>query len=220
MSQQTSTAVQPTALGDRGLVKLSEHQTSTAAAILARSFVDDPMFDLIFPQWDTRLQALTAFFRPFVIDGLRRGEVWLAPADQGACVWYPSDVPLFCDAFEAVIDEAIATTTHFDGPAAAARLEHLVNQVSAYEPTVLRYEILWIGLVPEARGQGLGGQLLQPAIAAADAQQVGSYLVSSNHRNLSFYQRHGFQKTATIAISPTYAMTGMGRRLDQSSLAA
>lgn len=135
MTQQTSTVAQPTAQSDRGLVKLSEHQTSTAAAILARSFVDDPMFDFIFPQWDTRLQALTD----------------------------------------------------------------------------------WSGA--RSPRTGSGGQLLQPAIAAAVAQQVGSYLVSSNHRNLSFYQRHGLQKTAAIAISPTYAMTGMGRRLDQSSLA-
>jgi GNAT superfamily N-acetyltransferase len=199
--------------------KLVPDQLLTAAAILARSFVDDPMFEFIFPRRDMRLQALTAFFRPFVADGLQRGEVLLAPAEQGACVWYASQVPLFSDAFEAVVEEAIATTAHFGGPDAAARLEHLVNQVSAYEPTVPRYEVLWIGLVPEARSRGLGGHLLQPVLAAADRQRAASYLVSSNRRNLSFYQRHGFRPTAAIEISPSYTMTGMGRRLEQSSQA-
>jgi GNAT superfamily N-acetyltransferase len=172
------------------------------------------MFEFIFPQRDLRLQALTAFFHPFVADGLARGEVWLAPAEQGVCIWYPASVPLFDDAFEAAVEEAIATASRYDG--AADRFEHLVNQVSAYEPTVPRYEVLWIALVPEARGRGLGGHLLQPALDAADGQGAASYLVSSNHRNLSFYQRHGFQPTAAIAISPTYAMTGMGRKLDPS----
>ncbi|MBW4422693.1 MAG: GNAT family N-acetyltransferase [Myxacorys californica WJT36-NPBG1] len=83
--------------------------------------------------------------------------------------------------------------------------------MGAYEPTESRCEVLWIALVPEARGRGLGGHLLQSALDAGDAQGVGSYLVSSNPRNLSFYGRHGFRKISSIQISPTYSMTGMWR---------
>lgn len=195
-------------------------QIPTVAATLASSFVDDPMFHFIFPQRELRLQALTAFFRPFVADGLQRGEVLLAPAHQGVCIWYPATVPLFSDAFDDVLAEASAAASRFGGADAGDRLNHLATQIGAYEPEMARCEVLWIGLVPAARGQGLGGQLIQPALKTADAQGVGSYLVSSNERNHSFYRRHGFEPTATIEISPSYAMTGMGRRLEPSAQVA
>jgi ribosomal protein S18 acetylase RimI-like enzyme len=180
-------------------------------AILARAFVDDPMFEFTFPDPTTRLQALTAFFQPFVVDGNKRGNIVLAPANQGACIWYSADVPLIDDAFEAALGEVIAIASHYGGTESAQRFEHLATQVTAHEPTDPRYEVLWIALFPEARGRGLGGQLLQPVLTAADAQGTGSYVVSSNIRNHSFYMRHGFRKQSSIAISPHYSMTGMWR---------
>ncbi|MDX2229790.1 MAG: GNAT family N-acetyltransferase [Leptolyngbyaceae cyanobacterium bins.349] len=185
----------------------------SVAAILARAFVDDPMFEFIFPDDTTRLQTLMAFFRPFVADGINRGKVLLASANQGVCIWYPAEVCVFDDEFEAVINQAIAISTCFGGTESGLRCEHLANQVGAYEPSDPRCEVLWIALLPEARGQGLGGHLLQPALDTADAQGLGSYLVSSNVRNHSFYERHGFRKRDVIQISPGYFMTGMWRAL-------
>lgn len=183
----------------------------SVAAILARAFVDDPMFEFIFPDNTTRLQTLMAFFQPFVADGINRGEVLLAPANQGVCIWYPAEVCVFNDEFEAVINQVVEISAHLGGTESGLRCEHLANQVSAYEPIDRRCEVLWIALLPEARGQGLGGHLLQPALNAADAQGLGSYLVSSNVRNHSFYERHGFCKRDVIQISPDYFMTGMWR---------
>ncbi|NJN85943.1 MAG: GNAT family N-acetyltransferase [Leptolyngbyaceae cyanobacterium SL_7_1] len=183
----------------------------SVAAILARAFVDDPMFEFIFPDDSIRLQTLMAFFQPFVADGIKRGKVLLAPANQGVCIWYPAEVCVFDDEFEAVINQVVAISTHFGGIESGLRCEHLANQVGAYEPSDLRCEVLWIALLPEARGQGLGGDLLQPALNAADAHGLGSYLVSSNVRNHSFYERHGFRKTDVIQISSDYFMTGMWR---------
>ncbi|MDX2272789.1 MAG: GNAT family N-acetyltransferase [Cyanobacteriota bacterium] len=183
----------------------------SVAAILARAFVDDPMFEFLFPDDSIRLQTLMAFFQPFVADGINRGEVLLAPANQGVCIWYPHEVCVFDDEFEAIINEVIAISTHFGGTEAGQRCEHLANQVGAYEPIDPRCEVLWIALLPDARGQGLGGHLLQPSLNAADAQGLGSYLVSSNARNHSFYERHGFCKRDAIQISSCYSMTGMWR---------
>lgn len=189
----------------------SIEQIQSVAVILAKAFVDDPMFEFIFPDDSTRLQALMAFFQPFVADGIKRGKILLAPANQGACIWYPAEVCVFDDEFEAVINQVVTISAQWGGAESGLRCEHLANQVGAYEPSDLRCEVLWIALLPEARGQGLGGHLLQPALNAADAQGLGAYLVSSNVRNHSFYERHGFCKRDVIHISSDYFMTGMWR---------
>jgi ribosomal protein S18 acetylase RimI-like enzyme len=192
-------------------LRISEHQIPTAAKILARGFVDDPMFCFIFPKSETRLQALEAFFELFVADGIKRGEVILDRKEQGACIWYPPEVSVFDEQFEEMLGEIISIASRFGGLESAERFEQLANQVGVNEPTVSRCEVLWIALLPEARGKGIGSSLLLPALNKADTKKVGCYLVSSNPRNISFYERHGFRKNCLIQVSDTYSMMGMWR---------
>ena len=204
-------AIQLSVKPESNLLRISEQQIQKIAKILAQAFVEDPMFSFIFPKSETRLQALNACFQPFVADGVSRGEVVLAPEEQGVCIWYPPEVSVFDDRFEEIVAEVIFITSQFGGQEAAERFEQLANQVGAKEPTVPRCEVLWIALLPKARGKGIGGSLLLPALNCADTKQVGCYLVSSNRRNISFYERHGFQKNCLIQVSDMYSMTGMWR---------
>jgi len=50
-----------------------------------------------------------------------------------------------------------------------------------------------LGLIPDARGQGLGEKLLRPVFDKADEKQECCYCESSNSKNISFYQRMGFK---------------------------
>ena len=79
------------------------------------------------------------------------------------------------------------------------------------EPETAHCEVFFIGLKPEARGKGIGQNLIQPVLDYADSKKVGCYLVSSSSRNISFYERHGFEKYCPIKISDSYSMTGMWR---------
>jgi hypothetical protein len=62
--------------------RISQEKIQTVATILARGFVDDPMFEFTFPGRDTRLQALTAFFQPFIVDSMKRGKFSLHQQDR------------------------------------------------------------------------------------------------------------------------------------------
>jgi predicted N-acetyltransferase YhbS len=53
-----------------------------------------------------------------------------------------------------------------------------------------------LGVEPSQQGRGLGGVLMQPILARADAEGVPCLLESMNERNLTFYKRHGFEVTA------------------------
>ncbi len=49
-----------------------------------------------------------------------------------------------------------------------------------------------LGVSPSVQGQGLGGGLLKPVLAQADAAGVSSYLTTFTPRNIPFYERQGY----------------------------
>lgn len=57
-----------------------------------------------------------------------------------------------------------------------------------------------IGVRAEAHGQGFGSLLLSEGLDRYDASGLPVYLESSNRRNLTLYQRHGF----TVTGEPTF----------------
>ncbi|MBW4512790.1 MAG: GNAT family N-acetyltransferase [Scytonematopsis contorta HA4267-MV1] len=188
-----------------------QSKITQVASILAQSFIDDPSFDFVFGENANKFKALNAFFELFVADAMERGKIIIAPEEQGACIWYPAEVPIFNEQFEQTLIEIISVVSHSCGSESGKRFEHLVQQVGDKEPKQTHCEVFFLGLKPEARGKGIGGTLLNPVLNYADTKQVACYLVSSNQRNVSFYERQGFKKYCPIEISDSYSMTGMWR---------
>ena len=193
------------------MLKVSQAKIQLAAEILARGFFDDPMFSFIFPETENRLDALAAFFQVFLADTVPRGEVLIAPNEEGAIAWYPSNVRVFEDSFDEVSAELAQVAITFGGLSAAERFEQIVSQGEKFEPKQAHCQIMLIALVPEARGKGIGRDLLIPVLNYADEQQVSCYLVSSNPRNISFYERQGFRQIFSIPTNSTLSLTGMWR---------
>jgi ribosomal protein S18 acetylase RimI-like enzyme len=189
----------------------SSTPVSTIAQVLAESFADDPSFNIVFDQHADRLSTIRAFFEPFVVDATKRGKIVLAPNLQGACIWYPAEVEIFNEQFEQVLVEIIKTITKLAGEETAQRFQQVIEQVGNHEPQQSHCEVFFLGLKPSARGKGIGQDLIKPVLDYADQNQLPCYLVSSNSRNISFYERHGFEKYCSIKINDTYSMTGMWR---------
>ena len=106
--------------------------------------------------------------------------------------------------------EINAIASRFGELKAIKRLEKIGQQVQPKAPSLPHHEIFWLAILPEARGKGIGSRLLKPVLGNADAEKVGCYLVSSNPRNIPFYQRHGFNQSSLIPIS-TLTLVGMWR---------
>jgi len=68
-----------------------------------------------------------------------------------------------------------------------------------------------IGADPAHIGQGLGAALMKHALARCDEDRLPSYLESSNLRNVSLYERHGFEKIGEIQVGNSPVMTPMLR---------
>lgn len=142
---------------------------------------------------------------------MQRGEIIVTSEEQGACIWYPVGVEIFNQQFEQTLVDAVSCVSHFAGEESGKRCEHLIQKIGEKEPKQAHCEIFFIGLKPEARGKGIGQSLLKPVLDYADKNQFACYLVSSNPRNISFYERHGFHRYCPIEISDSYSMTRMWR---------
>jgi ribosomal protein S18 acetylase RimI-like enzyme len=60
---------------------------------------------------------------------------------------------------------------------------------------------LWaLGVAPTAQGHGIGGSLLGPVLARADAAGLPCYLETQTERNVAFYRKHGFEVLTSEAV--------------------
>jgi ribosomal protein S18 acetylase RimI-like enzyme len=64
---------------------------------------------------------------------------------------------------------------------------------------------------PSQTGRGLGAALMKHALQICDEQGLPAYLESSNPRNISLYERHGFEVMGEIRTDTSPLMTPMYR---------
>jgi GNAT superfamily N-acetyltransferase len=163
-----------------------------AGRVLGHAFTTDPVFTWMLAGRPDLQRQLTRVFSAFALSSARTpgGQIVLDPAERGAAVWLPPDrwrlsvrevvreLPRLASAFGPRVPRALAVLTR-------------VEKAHPHEP---HWYLEALGCVPEARGQGIGGTLLAPVLKRCDEDGLPAYLESSNPRNISFYERHGFVK--------------------------
>lgn len=60
-------------------------------------------------------------------------------------------------------------------------------------PKTAHYYLFAIGVLPEARGRGIGEKLLRHTLTIADQENTPAYLENTNPRNTPLYERVGFR---------------------------
>ncbi|WP_373512206.1 GNAT family N-acetyltransferase [Persicitalea sp.] len=77
------------------------------------------------------------------------------------------------------------------------------NQVYAHHPRIPIYHLWFVGVLPEHQGEGIGSKILEEIMK--DAAEMGRpvYLETSTHKNIPWYQKHGFSIYGKIQLSYT-----------------
>jgi ribosomal protein S18 acetylase RimI-like enzyme len=86
------------------------------------------------------------------------------------------------------------------------------EQMASFHPQEPHWYLPLIGVDPARQGQHLGDRLMAHALARCDADGLPAYLESSNPRNISFYQRHGFVELGKIQAGSSPTIVPMLRR--------
>jgi len=167
------------------------------AALLARSFLDDPVASHVFPDGARRQAALRVFFATQMrADYLPFGGCSTTDDHSGAAVWAPAGKPLLTGvrAMLALLPVLPYVVTNL---VSTLRLLNTVESMHPHEP---HWYLATLGTAPERRGQGIGSALMRPALEHCDAQGLPCYLESSKDRNVPFYRRHGFEVVKEVAL--------------------
>lgn len=178
------------------VVRLKPEQNDLATEALTDAFMDDPMYQAIFPVPETRAKALSAVWSGLLKYSTKYGEVYTTPEVAGAACWlspgntevtFVGQMRTGFALFRAVMKFSAQERTNFMHAMDFVDVEHkrLVQGPHWY--------LLALGVSPDHQGKGIGGRLLEPVLARADEEEVPCYLEAVTEINVAFYEKCGFR---------------------------
>jgi GNAT superfamily N-acetyltransferase len=160
-----------------------------ARTLLASAFVEDPLMRWFFPDDETRPHACAALFGLFAeqylaagrVDFVRRGRpVAVAMWRWPAATEQPESLPTPPGLMTALM-----------GAGRAAEVGEAMRVISELRPPEPYAYLHLLGVDPATRGQGLGGEVLEPGLEAARGAGLTACLETMNPANVPFYEAHG-----------------------------
>ncbi|WP_341834618.1 N-acetyltransferase [Chitinophaga pollutisoli] len=159
--------------------------------ILTLAFSVDPMARWSLPDPAKYLAAFPGITKAFGGNAFGKGTAYITENFTGAALWLPPGTKS---------DETTLTrlfTEYTDGQV-KADMPGIMEQMEKFHPTEPHWYLPMIGVDPVQQGTGIGSALMTEALKAVDRDGTIAYLESSNPRNLSLYQRHGFEVIGEI----------------------
>lgn len=175
-----------------------EHLSTPA---LADALIVDPFYLAIsadFAHDMPRRKAVLASYFAYSLGEAQRTGRCLVPQDRelGAAAWLLPRAAAV-DAAESAAKNAFLAEAL--GPLGHANYHRIVEFMAARAPAAVP-EGAWylsiLGIAPAAQGRGLGGRLLAPTLAEADAAGVPCFLETFTPPSVPFYERLGFRREA------------------------
>jgi GNAT superfamily N-acetyltransferase len=164
--------------------------------VLVEAFADDPVWCWTFSDPATRAEHLRTWMTAAFERSFACGHAFVTDDGNGVALWCPADVEYFDDGLVSVL---VATVVASEGDRTELALDGL-RTIGAHHPHETSVYLHALGVVPAMRSKGLGAALLQDRLAICTAEGVPAYLESSNARNVSLYQRHGFEVMAEVTL--------------------
>lgn len=176
-------------------------------ALIALAFSNDPAARWAYKEPAAYLEHFPSFVRAF---GCAAFDYDAAHHIEGtaAALWIPPGVEPDEGPLIALIERSVPVDDLADVFA-------VFEQMGEAHPQEPHWYLPLIGTDPTQQGRGHGSALLRHALAICDADQVPAYLEATSPRNVTLYQRYGFEITGTIQAGDSPTITPMVRRPQQ-----
>ncbi|MEZ0449793.1 GNAT family N-acetyltransferase [Cellulomonas sp. ICMP 17802] len=182
--------------------------------VLARAYRTNPLMAWVLPDEQTREDACAAWLGPSVDRYLAVGLVHVARlrgAVVGAAAWRlpgagpaPESLPTPRGALAALVGRARADEV----------LAALGSAALLAPPDPAPY-LNFLAVAPEHQGHGIGQRLVEAGIAAA--RDVGTYLATTDARNLPFYERLGYGRSGAVRLGADGPLLTVLRRAPRTT---
>ena len=162
----------------------SKEQQSSAVNVLLLAFSSDPFQRYLMPDPTIYFENSTIWFNNAVSQSISIGALLGTEDNSGVAVWFPPEHVVQFDALE---------ETYKDFPVSIQKDIFLYfGEFENNKPKDAWY-LEYLGVDPMSHSLGLGSLILKNSLSKIDALHQPAYLESSNPRNMSLYERHGFE---------------------------
>jgi ribosomal protein S18 acetylase RimI-like enzyme len=184
----------------------SADASTQASAIntIVLGFAADPMTRWVWPDSSEYLRIMPRFVKAFGGRAFEHGTADITEGARAAALWLPPGVEPDEAEMGALIEGARR-------PEIAEDMGAIMKGMAEYHPHEPHWYLPLIAADPHWIGQGLGALLMKHALRRCDAQGIAAYLESSNARNISLYERHGFKIIGKIQSGSSPVLTPMLR---------
>jgi len=182
---------------------------AAAAASLASAFAEDPVMHWLFPDESLRPASLSAFMAMVTKRSTSIGHAFELSGGGGAAVWSPPGVPFFTEEMGLELFQMVAAV---HGEERALMMLAGFEPSAGMHPAEPHFYLSCIGVEQAHRGTGQGRVLLDRVLAVCDAEGIPAHLESSNPRNISLYERAGFEVVAEVELPEGPVLRPMTRR--------
>lgn len=189
------------------IVRATASDVPVLAAVLASAYAEDPVWSWLMPHdRDRRLRLL---FTAHLAQQVPAGRVWTDRDRTVAAVWAEPGQWKLPVSYLLRNAGTLLRAGRAQLPRTGMRLLALEHRHPAGPA---HWYVEYIGTHADARGTGRGSQVLGGLLEQADADGRPVFLESSNRRNLTFYERHGFAVREEMAFRSGPPMWSMWRR--------
>ncbi|MGK6352944.1 GNAT family N-acetyltransferase [Parapedobacter sp. DT-150] len=172
---------------------------------LTLAFSIDPMVRWSLPDPAKYLATFPSIARAFGGSAFQRGTAYIADGFAGVALWLPPGIESDGESLMRLFNENVGDDVKEDLPA-------IFEQMEKFHPTERHWYLPMIGVDPAYQGAGVGTALMAEALKAVDRDGLIAYLESSNPKNISLYERHGFEVIGEIQSGGSPVLRPMLRR--------
>jgi len=176
----------------------------TVACIVA-AFITDPLARFLWPSPHDYLDAMPLLTREYATGSFEHGSAFVCADFGGAALWLPPGISPRAEALERLFRET-------EKPERLADVRAGFEKMEEWRPNETHWYLPFIGVDPNAQNKGIGHALMTYAVPQCDRDGLLAYLESTNPRNISLYERHGFEVMGEIRVGEAPVITPMLRR--------
>lgn len=173
--------------------------------VLMLAFSSDPMARWVNPDPSQYLNHFSSFARAFGGGAFSNESAYYIDGYCGAALWLPPgsspDEEVMINLMEVSASNSIK-----------ADIYGVFEEMSNYHPSEPHWYLPLIGVDPSQQNKGYGSALMKHALTMCDRDNQPAYLESSNPRNISLYERHGFEVIGKIQVGSSPIMYPMFRK--------
>jgi ribosomal protein S18 acetylase RimI-like enzyme len=133
-----------------------------------------------------------------------KGTAYIANSFTGATLWLPPGAKSDEETLKRLFEENTGNDIKED-------MKEIFGKMGKFHPVEPHWYLPMIGVDPAHQGAGTGSALMTEALKAVDRDGVIAYLESSNPKNISLYQRHGFEVIGEIQAGSSPVLRPMLR---------